>query len=470
MPKTEPIRVALTALGCPKNLVDSEKMLGLLAQAGCVVGADPADADVILINTCSFIAPARDESMQAIRQAVALKRRGRVRRVVVAGCLAEMAKGELLAAEPGIDAVVGVFDRDSIAQAVLGAARVPSAAGGRRLSARSGCLRQEPGQDAHATHGQDARATKRRLGACASDRGRLRLTPRHTAYLRIAEGCSSGCSYCTIPSIRGPLRSKAMAEIVAEARELLADGAVELNLIAQDTTAYGRDRRDGSNLAKLLRKLDRLDGLKWLRVMYAHPASLTDAVMDAMAECPRVVKYIDMPIQHAADAVLDRMRRRYDQATLDRVLDGLRRRMPDIAIRTTFIVGFPGEGPEEFAELLAFVKRQQFQAVGVFPYYPEAGTPAARLGGQVADRDKRLRRGRLMRAQQKIAFAANAASVGRRVELLVDGPDPAGRCIARHAGQAPEIDSVCILGRAVSPGRIVRRRIVGYDGYDLVVE
>jgi ribosomal protein S12 methylthiotransferase len=393
---------------------------------------------VIVVNTCGFIAPAVQESLDVIAEAVAHKRTGRAQRVVVAGCLASRDGEKLFELAPGIDAVVGVNDRDSILSAVRGRRRVT------RVSACD--------------------------GAVAGDEGRFRLTPPHTAYLRIAEGCGRRCTFCTIPAIRGPLRSKPPERVLAEARELLADGAVELNLIAQDTTAYGRDRRDGSNLARLLRKLDRLDGLKWLRVMYAHPASLSDAVMDALAECTRVVKYIDLPIQHTADSVLTRMRRRYDRATLDRVLGGLRRRMPDIAIRTTFIVGFPGEGPDQFAELLAFVKRQQFQAVGVFPYYPEAGTPAARLSGQVTDRDKRLRRGRLMRAQQRIAFAANAALVGRRVEVLVDGPDPAGRWIARHAGQAPEIDSVCILRRPESPGRFVRRRIVGYDGYDLIVD
>jgi len=433
------LRVAVVSLGCPKALVDSEKMLAALAEAGCLVGAPSGEADVILINTCAFIAPATEESLSAVREALELKRRGLVRRVVVAGCLPQRQGRALLEAEPGIDAVVGVFDRDAVVEAVTGRERPFVRLGG-------------PG------------------GPCPDDRGRFRLTARHTAYLRLAEGCSAGCSFCTIPAIRGPLRSKPMDLVLAEAAELVADGAVELNLIAQDTTAYGADLEDGADLAGLLRRLNELDGLRWVRLMYAHPSSLSWAVIDALADCGRVVKYLDLPIQHISEKVLAGMRRGYGRRRVEELLSALRARVPGIALRTTFIVGFPGEGRGEFKELCQFVRRQRFDAVGVFTYWPEPGTAAARMPGQVAPATRRKRRGRLMRLQQEIAFAANARRMGSELEVLVDGVDPAGRCVGRHAGQAPEVDGACILTAPVEAGRIVRVRVVDWEGYDLVVQ
>ena len=413
-------------------------MLALLAEAGCLVGAPAEEADVILINTCSFIAPARDESMTAIRVAVRRKARGPVRRVVVAGCLPQMQGEGLLAAQPGIDAILGVFDRDSVVSAVTGEGPLV------RVS--------RPGR------------------ACADDRGRFRLTPRHTAYLRLAEGCGQGCSFCTIPAIRGPLRSKPMEMVLAEAAELVADGAVELNLIAQDTTAYGKDLPAENGLPELLRRLDALAGVRWIRLMYAYPANMTPEVIGALGRCRRVVKYVDVPLQHVNDRLLGLMRRRYGRRDVEGMLSALRQRIPGIALRTTFMVGFPGERAGEFAELLAFVKAQAFEAVGVFPYWREEGTPAASLPGQVGRRTKLRRRDRLMRAQREIALAANAARVGSTVEVLVDGTDRRGRCVGRHAGQAPDVDGVCYLTEPVDPGRIVRAKVTDHDEYDLVVE
>ena len=435
----KPIRVAVTSLGCPKALVDSEKMLGLLAEAGCLVGAAADEADVILINTCAFIAPAREESMQAIDDAIAAKLAGKVRRVVVAGCLPQKQSKELLEARPEIDAVIGVFNRDDVVKAILG-----DAAG-------------------------FARIIKPPKGNCDDDRGRMRLTPRHTAYLRLSEGCSAGCSYCTIPRIRGPLRSKAMAQIVAEAKELAADGAIELNLIAQDTTAYGNDLSGGADLPRLLRKLNRVDGLRWIRIMYANPATMTPAAVEAMAECDKVVPYLDIPLQHVADGVLRRMRRRYTGADVEALLAHLRALMPDIVLRTTFIVGFPGETAAEFAQLAKFVEAARFDAMGAFPYYPEPGTPAAALSDQVRPATRTRRRNALMARQQAIAFALAAGKVGRELDVIVDGPDSSGRCLGRHAGQAPEIDGVCIFAKPVPAGSIVRAKVVAAEGYDLVV-
>ena len=431
--------MALISLGCPKALVDSEKMMALLAEAGCLVCAPEDEADVILVNTCAFIAPAWEESVRAIRQAVSRKRQG-VRRVVVAGCLPQRGGERVLSIEPGIDAIVGVFNREDIVAAV--------------------------------TSEQTPFVRVGRIGRkhCPDDRGRLRLTPRHTAYLRLAEGCSMGCSFCTIPGIRGPLRSKPEKLVLDEAAELVADGAVELNLIAQDTTAYGHDLEDGTNLAKLLRRLDPLPGLRWLRVMYANPATLTESVIDALAECPRAVKYLDMPLQHASTKILRLMQRKYDRARAEELVGALRRRIPGIVLRTTFIVGFPQESAKEFRELLEFVQAVQFDAVGVFTYCPEPGTEAASLRGQVSRKTRNRRRDRLMRTQQEIAFSANAARVGSQMEVLVDGVDGHGRCVGRHAGAAPEVDGVCILTRPAPAGTFVDGTVVSYDGYDLIVK
>ncbi len=453
MPASGPLRIAVVSLGCPKALIDSEKMLALLAEAGCLVGAPTDQADVILINTCAFIPPAREEAMEAIREALEKKRQGRVRRVVVTGCLPQREGGKLLSAVPEVDAIVGLFHRDEIVSAVTS--------------------RQSP----------FIRVGRIGRKDCPDDRGRLRLTPRHTAYLRIAEGCSTGCSFCSIPGIRGPLRSKPMDIVLDEAAELIADGAIELVLIAQNTTAYGSDFDDGTNLETLLRRLDALPGLRWLRLMYANAGRLTEPIIDAIAECPRIVNYLDLPLQHISDKILKLMRRRYDRVRAESLLATLRRRVPGISLRTTFLVGFPQESPGQFQELLEFVRAARFEAMGVFTYWPEPGTTAAGLRGQVSRQVKTRRRELLMQAQQEIAFAANAARVGSKVAVLVDGIDPAGRCVGRHAGQAPEVDSLCILrpagagvdrpasGAAAPPvGRIVEGKVVDFDDYDLIVK
>ena len=438
MPPRKHKTVALVSLGCPKNLVDSERMLARLAEGGYVVGAPMDRADVIVVNTCGFLDAARQESLAVIRQALARRRTRRGVRVVVAGCLVNRDAEALFDAVPGIAAIVGVNDRDSILDAVAG----------RRRTLLTAC---------------DGRTI-------AADAGRFRLTPPHTAYLRIAEGCSHRCTFCTIPSIRGPLRSKTPDAVLAEARELVADGAKELNIIAQDTTSYGRDvHRRGVSLASLLRRLDEESGAEWLRLLYTHPRYFTDATIDAMADCPHVVPYVDLPLQHVADGVLKRMGRRTTRRDIEALLGKLRRKVKGIAIRTTFIVGFPGETEAEFEELLAFVKDFRFEALGVFPYSLEAGTPAARLPRRVPDAVAAQRRDAVMRVQQEIAFAANRARKGRPVLVLVDGADPAGRCVGRTATQAPDVDSVCILLRPQPTGAMIYGTVTGADGYDLLV-
>jgi len=428
--------VALVSLGCPKNLVDSEKILAHLAEDGYVVGAAPDEADVIVVNTCGFLSAARQESLDVIAEALEHKRSGRAKRVVVAGCLVNRDAERLYDLVPGIDAIVGVNDRDNI---------VAAARGNRRVTLVGPCR-----------------------GTIAGDAGRFRLTPRHTAYLRIAEGCSQRCSFCTIPAIRGPLRSKLPEDVLAEARELIDDGAVELNVIAQDTTGYGRDLPGRESLTRLLRRLDKLDGARWIRLMYAYPKRFSDSLIAAIAECERVVGYVDIPLQHIDDGLLRRMRRGAGRATTEKLLRKLRQRIPGVVIRTSFIVGFPGETDKRFAELLQFVREFRFDALGVFEFSPEEGTDAAGMASQVPEHVKADRAEQIMLAQQEIAFAANREKIGAAIEVLVDGRDPDGRCVGRYYGQAPDVDSVCLLKSNHRPGSFVSAKVTGCDGYDLV--
>jgi len=447
MSQGEPLRVAFVSLGCPKNLVDSERMLALLAEAGCLVPAPMDEADVIVVNTCGFLAAARQEALEVLGEALARKAAGPAQRVVAAGCLVTRDGEGLFEALPGLDAIIGVNDREAIVAAVAAEGRF---------------VRNRP------YAGQPA----------CSDLVRFRATPRQTAYLRIAEGCSHGCTFCTIPAIRGPFRSKRPEQVLAEARELISDGCRELNVIAQDTTSYGRDL-DGWNLARLLRELNALDGARWIRLLYAYPRGIDDPLLDVLAGCEHVAPYVDVPLQHVNDAVLKRMgrsavsassNRRTGRAEIEAVLDALRRRVPGVTLRTTFIAGFPGETEGQFAELVEFVRAQRLDAVGVFAYSPEPGTPAMRLGPAVPAGERQRRAEALLAVQQEIAHAAAAARLGQEFDVLVDGVEADGRCVGRHAGQAPDIDGVCYLRRPAEPGTFVRARVVAADGYDLVVE
>jgi len=430
------MRVAVVSLGCPKNLIDSEKICAHLAEGGCLVGAPMDEADVIVVNTCGFLSAARDESLGVIAEALAHKRSGKAGRVVVAGCLVNRDAEDLYLTADGIDAIVSVNDRDDILRAVVGDERTTL------ISTPAGP---------------------------ASDTGRFRLTPRHTAYLRIAEGCSQKCTFCTIPAIRGPFRSKPPAGVLAEATELVADGAVELNIIAQDTTSYGMDLPDGTDLADLLSELDSLSGAAWIRLMYAYPLRFTSKVIDALAAAEHIVPYVDMPLQHIADGVLRRMGRGVTRSEVEDLLGRLRSRLPNVAIRTTFIVGFPGETDQEFTELLTFVEDFGFDAMGVFEFSPEEGTSAARLDRHVPAEVAAARAQQLMLAQQAVAFEANAQAVGQVIDVLVDRADNNGQCVGRHSGQAPEVDSVCILTSPAPVGAIIPAEVVGWDDYDLLV-
>ena len=435
--------LAFVSLGCPKNLVDSERMLGRLAQDGYVLAPEADGADVVVVNTCGFIEPARQESLAVIREMLELKRQGRVGAVVVAGCLAERKKDDLLEEVPGVDHIVGVFGREEITHVV-------DRALAQRLEQRS-LFRPAP-----------VRAQV--------DTARLRITPRHYAYLKISEGCDRLCTFCAIPGMRGKHVTKPIEEVVREARELADDGVRELIVVAQDTTYYGTDLYGRVRLAELLRELDCVDGLEWVRVLYAYPVHFTDELIETLAGAEKIVPYLDVPLQHINDRVLRRMQRRVNRAATEDLLGRLRAAIPGLALRTTFIVGFPGETEAEFEELLAFVQAARFERAGVFPYSFEPGTPAARLEGHLPETVKTERHQRLMEVQQEVAFGWGRGQVGREMEVLIDGPDPEvpNHALGRSSADAPDIDGlVRVKGKGLRAGDLVRVKVTGADGYDL---
>jgi ribosomal protein S12 methylthiotransferase len=478
--KKEIQSVAFVSLGCPKNLVDSERMLGLLAQDGLSITSDPAQADAIVINTCGFLEASKVESLKEINDALALKENGKVRRVVVAGCLVQRHKTKLLNDAPGIDRLVGVFDREHIVEAVRGKENPRQEHGhylgkyhdlSRELAAGLGARVSGVGKSENRNSKPETR-----LPVFEDDRARLRLTPRHYAYLRMSEGCNQGCSFCTIPSIRGPMRSKPVEQILLEGNELAADGAVELNLIGQDTTSYGTDIGFSAGLSGLLQSFDKQlpRDVQWIRLMYAYPSCFTDEMIKTIAACERVVKYIDIPLQHINDRLLQVMKRRVTRKEITTLLEKLRKWVPGISIRTTFIAGSPTESEKEHKELVKFVKNFGFDMMGVFPFSPEPGTPMGRMEDQVPDEVKKARVEELMLTQQEVAFARAKSQVGKTLDVLIDRP--AGRdvedgYVARHQGQAPDIDSVVFVhGSDLHAGQLLPVKVTDYQAYDLVAQ
>jgi ribosomal protein S12 methylthiotransferase len=435
---------ALVSLGCPKNLVDSERMAGLLRQDGYRLVERPEGADFVVVNTCGFIGDARQESLQVIREMLELKQQGRLGGVIVAGCLAERDRETMLQVCPQIDQLVGVFARDDIAAATR---RLFLDSDGQRTLFRP--------------------APSRPL----ADGNRLRLTPRHLAFLKIAEGCDRSCTFCTIPRLRGPYASKPIEQVVAEAEELAADGARELVLVAQDTSLYGRDLYGEPRLAGLLTRLEAVDGLAWIRLMYLYPMHITEELIDVLASAGKILPYVDLPLQHVNDEILRLMRRGLSRAETQRLLDRLRARIDSLVLRTTLMVGFPGETERQFRELLRFVRQQRFERLGVFAYCAEPGTPAAELECHVSEAVKQRRRGRLLAAQQEITFAWNASQVGRRMDVLIDRDIPGDKdaYLGRTYADAPQVDgAVYVTGEGLGPGRIVPCEIVASRGYDLI--
>ena len=437
-------KYAFVSLGCPKNLVDSERMLGMLQLDGYELVNDPQGADFAVVNTCGFIEQAREESFAAIDEMLELKKQGDLRGVIVSGCLAERQKEDLLIDRPQIDHLVGVFGREEVTKVA------DRLIGG--LDEQRAVFQPAP------THP-------------LPDTSRLRITPKHFAFLKISEGCDRLCTFCAIPKMRGKHATKPIEEVIAEAKELAADGVRELVIVAQDTTYYGLDLYGETRLAELLRQLDEVEGIDWIRLMYFYPMYIDDELIDTLASSKRIIPYLDMPLQHASDVMLKRMQRRVNNADTEELLDKLRARIPNLVMRTTFITGFPGETDEQFDELVDFVRRQKFERTGVFTYSLEPDTPAAKLPDHVSEEVREERRGRLMAEQQRIAFEWNEQQVGKQVDIIIDAPVPgeASAWIGRSYADAPDVDSVTyVTGERLSVGDLVKCEIVACKDYDLI--
>ncbi|MHB8899809.1 MAG: 30S ribosomal protein S12 methylthiotransferase RimO [Thermoguttaceae bacterium] len=435
---------SLVTLGCPKNLVDSERMLGLLNLDGYQFSPRPEGTDFVIVNTCGFLAAAREESLSVIREMEQLKREGRLRGIIVAGCMVERQKHALLEKCPGIDQLVGVFARDAITQAA------------ERLLG-----------------GLDEQRTLFRPASSVplTDTHRMRITPSHMAYLKIAEGCDRLCTFCSIPLMRGKHASKPVEQVLTEARQLVADGTRELNLVAQDLTYYGIDLDGRPQLADLLRRLDEIDGLDWIRLLYVYPVHVTDELIATVAGSSKILPYLDIPLQHINDTMLRRMSRRVNRAETEDLLARLRQGIEGLVLRTTMIAGFPGETEAQFEELLQFVRQQRFERLGAFAYSREPDTPADRMEGHLPDHVREARRDRLLEVQQEIAFAWNQAQIGRQRDVLIDSDIPGEKTawVGRSYAEAPEIDGVIyVTGENLRPGHMVPCEIVAAEGYDLV--
>ncbi len=433
-------RVYLQSLGCPKNLVDSEMMLGLMARDGAEIVLDPAAADVLIVNTCGFIDGAKRESVDAILELGRLKESDPTKRLVVTGCLVQRYGSELQDSLPEVDAFLGTGDFTRVSEMLDDG--LPDA------SSYGGAAHLLP----------DLAIPRTRTGQFFS------------AYLKVSEGCDHTCSFCIIPKIRGRHESRPLDSVLAEAAALANDGVVELNLIAQDLTAYGRDRRDGTTLSSLLRELVKIDRLRWIRLLYNYPRYVTDELLDTIAAEEKICSYIDMPLQHISDRMLRVMRRERDGATVRRLIARLRDRIPGVAIRTAFIAGFPGETEADFTELLEFVRETRFERVGVFRYSQEEGTAAATLGDQVPEPVKRRRQQALMRAQAGVAAAVNHQLIGTDQAVLVCGTDDRGRLYGRLPTQAPDIDGVVYLRGEAAVGWITRAHVRRASTYDLYAD
>jgi ribosomal protein S12 methylthiotransferase len=451
-----PPKVGMISLGCAKNLVDAEIMLGSVLQSGMQVTADAADADVLVVNTCAFIDSAKEESIEAILEAHQQRGLGKKpgQKLIVSGCMSQRFSRELRESMPEVDAFIGldqVKDLGAIVQQVVAGIGDPGS------SPRNF-------------------VTERPTYIPNYDTPRFRLTPSHSAYLKIAEGCNHPCSFCVIPQMRGRHRSRRPESVLAEIRGLVAEGVKEINLISQDTTYYGMDlwsekagprqpvdSSRGPTLCALLREIQKIEGDFWVRLLYTHPAHWSDELIATIAECDKVARYIDMPLQHIEEGMLARMRRETSRTHIEELISRLRAGIPGVALRTTFIVGFPGESEEAFASLLEFIEHTRFERLGVFKYSQEEGSRAAKMPEQLPARTKNERYRCAMMVQQRIARELAAEKVGRELRLLVDQP-----LIARTEADAPDVDTRVILSDPAPVGEFVMRRITGSRGYDLL--
>ncbi len=433
-------RVFFVPLGCAKNLVDSERMLHALRRNNMEIVDDPDGADAAVVNTCGFIQSAQEEAIAILLKLGQLKEQGRLRAIVAAGCLPQRFQSEFLKELPEVDAVVGTGSVLDIAQAVQ--------------SALEGGRREWFGANETADQGG----------------GRDLLTPAYSAYLRIAEGCDNRCAYCVIPMIRGPYRSRPMEELVEEARELARGGCKELLVVAQDISRYGTDLYGERCLHKLLRELCAIDGLRWIRLHYLYPDELDDCLLDVIAQQPKILHYFDIPLQHINDRILRDMNRRGDGALVRERIRAIRRRMPDAVIRTSLIVGFPGETEEEFQQLCDFLREEALERAGVFAFSPEEGAPAASMPNQVDEETKERRRAEVFALQQEIMNRCSTALVGRELTVLCCGRDESGRQYGRSYMDSPDVDGVVFFDEETPEGEFVRVRILDAAGCELFGE
>lgn len=439
-------KYAFISLGCPKNMVDSERMMGLLKLDGYQLVADPEQTDFVVVNTCGFIEAARTESFGAIDEMLELKKAGKTKGVIVSGCLAERQKEQLLIDRPEIDSLVGVFGREAITQI---ADRLVGDQAEQRNVFQPAPIRALPDTD------------------------RLQITPKHFAYLKISEGCDRLCTFCAIPKMRGKHATKPMESVLAEAQQLANNGVRELIIVAQDTTYYGMDMYGEPRLAELLEQLDQIEGLDWIRLMYFYPMYIDDRLLNVIANSKKILPYIDMPLQHADDTMLRRMSRRVNRADTEKQIERMRELIPNLVLRTTFITGFPGETDEQFEALVEFTEKHQFERMGVFTYSFEPDTPAARMEGHLDEETKNARRDRLMEVQQTVMFAYNQRQIGQTIDVIIDQPvaEQPGAWIGRSAGDAPDVDSVVFVTETehpLEPGMIVPCEVVTFSNYDLV--
>ncbi len=473
-------KVGFVSLGCPKNLVDSEVMMGLLASAGAEITPHADQADVLVVNTCSFIETAKQESVDAILEMVPYKTAGRAQKLIVAGCLVERYRNEIQKNIPEVDAVVGTGELEQILDAA-GIAHVgrPSSAGASPftiLSSRAeGAAREQSGR--FSRESWDGAIADLPNYLYDENTPRLLSTPRHSAYIKIAEGCDHPCSFCIIPQLRGKFRSRRFESVVAEAERLAQGGVREITLIGQDTACYGEDLGLKEGLGLLLEKLALIEELRWIRFLYAYPNKITGRLLETISGCEKICSYIDVPLQHASAEVLKRMKRGGGSHIFLRSIEKMRRTSPDLTLRTSFIVGFPGETERDFDELCDFVRAAEFDWLGVFGYSDEEGTAGHALGGKVPTREIERRRHKLMQIQKQISRRKKKAMVGRSFDLLLEGPSAETELLweGRSEMHAPEIDGKVFVNdfgeRAdVRPGEFYRCEVTEAHDYDLVVK
>ena len=464
LPRT---KVGMISLGCAKNLVDAEIMLGSVLQRGMEITSRAEDADVLVVNTCAFIDSAKEESIGAILEAHQQRGKKSGQKLIVSGCMSQRFARELREEMPEVDAFIGLDQVGQLGEIVEKILKKHAT-----LNAGNSML----DVDSDNVNADLAFADRRPTYIPDYDTPRFRLTPAHSAYVKIAEGCNHPCSFCVIPQMRGKHRSRTPRSVLAEIRRLVSEGVREINLISQDTTYYGMDlwtakagprqpvdSTRGPTLAALLREIQEIDGEFWVRLLYTHPAHWSDELIDTIAQCDKVARYVDIPLQHIHEAMLQRMRRETSRQHIENLIYKLRSGIPGVTLRTTFIVGFPGETEEQFASLLDFIQRTRFERLGIFKYSQEEGSRAAKMPGQVPVKTKNARYRMAMSIQREIAHETEREKIGRELKLLVDQPH-----VARSEADAPDVDAHVILSKEAPVGEFVWRPIVGSRGYDLL--